>query len=630
MKKIFYLILLLAFAFQASAQIVNNGPGTFVWVDTPPTHNPNTSGAKFAVNRNTFIWYEHIGGTTWAASGDRIQQISGCSAPNYTPANHQSRIVINGCSPTPELYFYVSGTTWAKLPGGGSYTAGEGIVIDGDTIRLDTLERLSFNTAPMLSGGIGTLRWNDTDGTLDLGLKGGNVTLQLGQEQTTLVKHADNIGLANGAVVYTAGGDGTNKTVRLARANSDATSANTFGVMTESATGGNKGFCTTFGLVRDINTAALTEGAIVWLSASVAGAMTSTRPTAPNHGVHVGFCIRSHATQGVIFVSVQNGYELGELHDVSVASATNGQSLNYNSGAGVWQNQTVADQSATNEIQTLSISGQDLTLSSGGGTVTIPSVTFPLLAPADGVPNYSFDGYPTSGISNEGGSISIKNNSESGDLRFFSGDGVGDAGEYVMNAGNSSAATGGLFGATAGDGVSGGGFNMRAGNGTTGAGGGFIAQAGDGASGGPFVLRGGNSTADESLGGSFSIAAGNAAGSEASGGQVNISAGNATGPISSGGSVQIQSGEGTTGSGSVDIKCPPSALGGGQITIGQNASVIEIRNATSGNSFLRILNPYTPTSTLDVKGSAGAISWDTNFIYVKTAAGWKRSALSTF
>jgi hypothetical protein len=171
---------------------------------------------------------------------------------------------------------------------------------------------------------------------------------------------------------------------------------------------------------------------------------------------------------------------------------------------------------------------------------------------------------------------------------------------------------------------------MRAGNGTTGAGGGFTAQAGDGASGGPFVLRGGNSTADESLGGSFSIAAGNAAGSEASGGQVNISAGNATGPISSGGSVQIQSGEGTTGSGSVDIKCPPSALGGGQITIGQNASVIEIRNATSGNSFLRILNPYTPTSTLDVKGSAGAISWDTNFIYVKTAAGWKRSALSTF
>lgn len=137
MKKLLFLLCIL-FCVNLSAQIVVNGPGTFVWTDSAPTHNPGASGAKFAVNRNTFIWYEWLSGTTWTASGDRIQTISGCSSPAYTPGNHQSRIVINGCTPTPELYAYISGTTWAKLNGGTTYTAGTGISISGNEIEADT------------------------------------------------------------------------------------------------------------------------------------------------------------------------------------------------------------------------------------------------------------------------------------------------------------------------------------------------------------------------------------------------------------------------------------------------------------------------------------------------------------
>jgi hypothetical protein len=40
--------------------------------------------------------------------------------------------------------------------------------------------------------------------------------------------------------------------------------------------------------------------------------------------------------------------------------------------------------------------------------------------------------------------------------------------------------------------------------------------------------------------------------------------------------------------------------------------------------------PFTPASTGDQSGDAGQIAYDENFIYVKTASGWKRSALSTF
>lgn len=186
--------------------------------------------------------------------------------------------------------------------------------------------------------GVGELRWNDTDGTLEFVLKGGNVTLQIGQEQVTLVKAADNNGLTEGKVVYIAGSDGSNKTATYAQANGELASSTTFGVMTETAAGGNKAFCTTFGMVRNIDTSALTEGGIVWLSPTVAGGMTTTKPVAPNHLVQVGYCVRAHATQGSVFVSVKNGYELEELHNVKITNPQDGQVLKYQASTGLWIN----------------------------------------------------------------------------------------------------------------------------------------------------------------------------------------------------------------------------------------------------------------------------------------------------
>lgn len=216
------------------------------------------------------------------------------------------------------------------------------------TISLDTLKRLHFRTDSTYTGGVGTMRWNLTDGTLDLGLLGGNVTLQLGQESVQRVKHADNSGLTEGKAVYIVGSSGDNLTVRYAQANTESTSANTFGVMTESASGGDKAFCTTFGLVRNINTSNLTEGGMVWLSKDTAGALTAVRPTAPNHGVEIGFCVRKHATAGVIFVTIQNGYELRELHDVYAPSPSNNQGLLWKSANSRWEAAAV-DTSLTNE-----------------------------------------------------------------------------------------------------------------------------------------------------------------------------------------------------------------------------------------------------------------------------------------
>lgn len=206
--------------------------------------------------------------------------------------------------------------------------------ITSNYVQLDTL-------AATPGGAPGRIVWNDVDGTLEFQMKGGNVTQQIGQELPVLVKHADNTGLTNGKVVYQFSSDGSNVTVKYASASSEATASKTFGVMTEDATGGAKGFCTTFGYVRNINTSALTEGAMIWLS-ETPGEMTTTRPTQPAHGVVVGRCIRQHATEGVIFVSIQNGFELDEIHDVLITSKANNDFIVYESATNLWKNKTIS------------------------------------------------------------------------------------------------------------------------------------------------------------------------------------------------------------------------------------------------------------------------------------------------
>ena len=209
----------------------------------------------------------------------------------------------------------------------------------GDYVYQNT-DFIQFNTNLLqaITPNVGQLNWNDTSGTLEFGLKGGNVVLEIGQEQVALVKHADNTGLDKGKAVYVVGSDGANKTVRYAQANAEATSSKTFGVMAESVTGGNKGFVATHGLVTDIDTSALTEGAAVWLSPSVAGGLTTTKPSAPNHLVLMGFCVRSHANVGKIFVHVVNGFELDELHNVKITSPVDEEVIRYDAAQGLWVN----------------------------------------------------------------------------------------------------------------------------------------------------------------------------------------------------------------------------------------------------------------------------------------------------
>ncbi len=197
------------------------------------------------------------------------------------------------------------------------------------------VDYINFNTDPNLvvTPQVGTLSWDDGYGTLDVGLKGGNVTLNIGQQTYAMVYNDEATTLNKGEVVYISGAQGNRIAVKRASSIGDATSTNTLGLVAETILSGEEGLVIANGVLTHMNTLGLTAGALVYLS-NTPGAYTTTKPIAPIHTVVVGFVERVHGTVGSIYVKVDNAYELEELHNVRSEAPKYGDILMY--GASVW------------------------------------------------------------------------------------------------------------------------------------------------------------------------------------------------------------------------------------------------------------------------------------------------------
>jgi len=185
--------------------------------------------------------------------------------------------------------------------------------------------------------------WDSTLETLTLGLNA-TTNLKIGQMEVLRVRNNSGGTLTRGQVVYINGAISFRPTIALARANTDLTSTKTLGILNDTLLNNAEGFVVTFGHVESVNTAAFVDGDAVWLSAATAGAFTNVIPIQPDHSVFIGYCTRAHATLGSIMVKVQNGYELGEIHDVLLTTPANTDALMYESATSLWKNsQTFRD-----------------------------------------------------------------------------------------------------------------------------------------------------------------------------------------------------------------------------------------------------------------------------------------------
>lgn len=279
-------------------------------------------------------------------------------------------------------------------------TTGKIIQTSGPTISdagaIQNINELNFDTTPTsVTGGAGSMSWNSGDGTLDLVLDT-DVTIQLGQENIVKVYNNSASTITNGQVVAVNGAQGQRPAVVLADADSEPLSAGTLGVATEDIAAGAEGFVCTFGTIRGINTNGFTAGDPVYLS-QTAGAFTSTRPTAPANTVFLGWVVKVNASSGELFLNINNGWELDELHNVYINNVQNNDLLQYTTSGPYWRNIAPSSVSVGTATNLAGGATGSLPYQSGAGATTFLAAGSDgqVLKLASGVPTWSSD---TSGV----------------------------------------------------------------------------------------------------------------------------------------------------------------------------------------------------------------------------------------
>jgi hypothetical protein len=234
--------------------------------------------------------------------------------------------------------------------GGNLYYDGNTIIQSGLTASTIYTDYVDFNTA--YTGQTlpaGRLQWDDGNGTLVLGLKGGISNMEIGLENMALCYNDEATTLTAGTVVYVSGSQGNRPSIKRAIATSDGYSVTTLGIVSESILPGTEGFVTTFGMVNNLNTIGYSGGTPIWLSPTISGTFTAVKPKAPEHIVLLGYVVRVHASVGSIFVHISNGWEIDELHDVRLNGRVQGDLLTYSgyNGSNVWVNSKTLNGSYT-------------------------------------------------------------------------------------------------------------------------------------------------------------------------------------------------------------------------------------------------------------------------------------------
>lgn len=299
------------------------------------------SGKFLTTNGTTLSWATAGGG------GGGLSYQGTWNASTNTPSLSSS-IGTNG------YYYIVSVAGSTNLNGITDWQVGDWLLFNGSVWQ--KIDQSNLVTSVNGQTGAVTLTYTDvnaigsitsTDGSVTVSTTSGVADLSVAVAASTLnvvcqVRNTTGATLTKGTVVYISGATGQISTVSKALASGDSTSAQTLGVINANLANNSNGYVTIIGLVTGMDTSAYTDGQQLYLSPTTAGTYTATKPYAPDHIVYVAVVEHAHPTQGKLFVKVQNGYELDELHNVSAQSPSNGQTIVYNSSTSLWEKNTVS------------------------------------------------------------------------------------------------------------------------------------------------------------------------------------------------------------------------------------------------------------------------------------------------
>jgi hypothetical protein len=136
--------------------------------------------------------------------------------------------------------------------------------------------------------------------------------------------------ITKGSVIYIDGAhSSTLPSIALAKANAESTSAYTYGLVETDIPNNSQGTVIQNGTITNLNlpTSSYTDGQTLYLSPTIDGGYTTTKPLAPYHYVSIGTITRAHPNFGTIQIAIRNGFQLDELSDVKIALVPNDSTL---------------------------------------------------------------------------------------------------------------------------------------------------------------------------------------------------------------------------------------------------------------------------------------------------------------
>jgi hypothetical protein len=330
-----------------------------------------------------------------------------------------------------------NGTVWQKIDQSWA-TAGANNNITsmtGITGGISSPDFIQFDTGATVTNAAGRLYWDATQQTMTVGLNA-NIAADIGQTLYAYATNAESVTITKGQPVYMFAAQGDRVSVKLAYNTGDATSAKTLGVCAEDIGANQAGMILCQGVQDGLNLGAYTAGDTLYLGAT-AGTLTNTKPYAPNHLVYIGVVERANNGNGRLYVRVQNGYEMDELHNVSAQNPTNGQVLIYNESTSLWTKNTLTDGTGITITEgagsiTITNAAPDQTVSLTGGTGISTSGTYPSFTITNTAPDQTVALTAGTGISTSGTypNFTITNSAPDQTVSLTAGTGISTSGTY--------------------------------------------------------------------------------------------------------------------------------------------------------------------------------------------------------
>jgi hypothetical protein len=341
--------------------------------------------AGIGANNTTYYAIADQGGANWEVGYGTIGAGGTTLARTTVLASSNSGSLVNFSSGSQDVFCDYPATKAVSLDSAGAIRAGSNPYIDYEDGNGTTVAA-------------GRMWYSNSNGSWNLGMGGGNITQQVGEELFVYGKASAAITDSPLQIVYHTGTVGASGVITFAPTIAGITDENAIiGVATESLALNGFGRVTSFGVVRGITTNGSAFGEtwadddVIWYN-PVTGNPTKVKPSAPNIKFQIGTVIKAGSGgSGSFQVSLVQGTALGGTDsNVQITSVTNGNVLTYDGGNGYWKN---TDLTAGTGISVSKSTNGVLTVTntspSSGGTVTSVTGTSPVVSSGGNTPAIS-------------------------------------------------------------------------------------------------------------------------------------------------------------------------------------------------------------------------------------------------